>query len=83
MEAKETFKVAKGGLAKARRNFDATARVLVSKLVDQNELTSSDEQGYEKYNSDKNSNKRFKNWKNTRRTDKQIRSSPVKQFNLW
>ena len=43
MEAKETFKVAKGGLAKARRNFDATARVLVGKLVDQNELTSSDE----------------------------------------
>ena len=54
MEAKESFKVAKGGLAIARRRFDATARVLVGKLVDQNEQTSSDEQGYEKYINDKN-----------------------------
>ena len=61
MEAKESFKVAKGGLAKARRNYDATARVLVNQLVDQNEQTSSDEQGFEKVSNDMNSNKRFKN----------------------
>ena len=61
MDAKETFKIAKGGLAKARRNYDATARVLVNKLVDQNEKTSSDEEGFEKYSNDMNSNKRFKN----------------------
>ena len=61
MEAKDSFKVAKGGLTKARRNYDATARVLVNQLVDQNEQTSSDEQGFEKFSSDMNSNKRFKN----------------------
>ena len=61
MDAKDSFKVAKRGLAKARRNYDATARVLVNQLVDQNEQTSSDEQGFEKFSSDMNSNKRLKN----------------------